>query len=238
MDRQVIMREIIYDKRSHKKQVEPLRFEGLKLNFPEDCKEEQQILVTFSDRGFEADLSYSNLRLTNRGSLYLFAKTISMIETEKLKVTEQSFGFGHSVSYISIREAAKHKKELWSLMMEALIDILEDTTLFYFEPNVHLNSREVPGDLSQSDFFKEYHKLAELLRLTNRFKGMPLLRLRFEVLKRDGYKCQLCGKSKEDKGTILEVDHKVPRSKGGQDTFDNLQTLCFECNRGKGVNDL
>ncbi|MFQ5431805.1 MAG: HNH endonuclease [Nitrospinota bacterium] len=31
----------------------------------------------------------------------------------------------------------------------------------------------------------------------------------------------------------LEVDHKVPISKGGSDSLDNLQTLCFKCNRGK-----
>ena len=33
---------------------------------------------------------------------------------------------------------------------------------------------------------------------------------------------------------IFEVDHVVPRSKGGTDHFDNLQLLCGHCNRIKG----
>jgi len=55
------------------------------------------------------------------------------------------------------------------------------------------------------------------------------IRKRFQVFKRDQYTCQLCGKS----GVPIEVDHCVPRKKGGSDKMENLQTLCFDCNRGK-----
>lgn len=57
-------------------------------------------------------------------------------------------------------------------------------------------------------------------------------RTRFLVLKRDKYTCQLCGKTQAD-GVKLEIDHKHPRSKGGDDTTSNLWTLCYDCNRGK-----
>jgi 5-methylcytosine-specific restriction endonuclease McrA len=60
--------------------------------------------------------------------------------------------------------------------------------------------------------------------------------LRYEVLKRDGGRCVLCGNSKKD-GVKLHVDHILPRSKGGKDTLDNLQTLCQPCNLGKGNRD-
>lgn len=59
------------------------------------------------------------------------------------------------------------------------------------------------------------------------------LKLRFTVLKRDGYRCQICGRTTQD-GIKLEIDHKVARSKGGSDDPSNLWTLCFDCNRGKG----
>lgn len=56
-------------------------------------------------------------------------------------------------------------------------------------------------------------------------------RLRFEVFKRDSFKCQYCGKSAPD--VILQVDHISPVSKGGEDDILNLVTSCAECNAGK-----
>ncbi len=44
---------------------------------------------------------------------------------------------------------------------------------------------------------------------------------RFEILKRDGYKCQLCGRFQED-GVKLHVDHRIPRAKGGSNEDENL----------------
>lgn len=55
------------------------------------------------------------------------------------------------------------------------------------------------------------------------------VRKRFFVFKRDRYRCCICCRA----GIELEVDHKVPVAQGGSDALDNLQTLCFDCNRGK-----
>lgn len=63
----------------------------------------------------------------------------------------------------------------------------------------------------------------------------PGLRLRMEVLKRDRYKCKMCGRSPAQFPHLwLEVDHDIPWAEGGSTTLGNLQTLCNECNRGKG----
>lgn len=59
-------------------------------------------------------------------------------------------------------------------------------------------------------------------------------KLRAAIKERDGYRCKICGKSEAD-GVKLEVDHIVPISKGGLTVEDNLQTLCQDCNRGKGA---
>ena len=56
-------------------------------------------------------------------------------------------------------------------------------------------------------------------------------KIRFEVFKRDNFKCQYCGKEAPD--VILEVDHIDPKSGGGSDDILNLITSCFDCNRGK-----
>ena len=65
-------------------------------------------------------------------------------------------------------------------------------------------------------------------------KREPSKSLRYDVLKRDHFKCVLCGKSPATNPEIeLHVDHKFPYSLGGETVIDNLQTLCSDCNLGK-----
>lgn len=54
---------------------------------------------------------------------------------------------------------------------------------------------------------------------------------RFEVLKRDSFKCQYCGASAPD--VLLQVDHIKPVAGEGTDDFWNLVTSCTSCNSGK-----
>lgn len=62
----------------------------------------------------------------------------------------------------------------------------------------------------------------------------PSLRLRFKVMQRDNFTCKQCGASPaKDPCVELHVDHIIPWSKGGDTTFENLQTLCLQCNLGK-----
>jgi hypothetical protein len=57
--------------------------------------------------------------------------------------------------------------------------------------------------------------------------------MRFKVFSRDGFTCQYCGKTPPE--AILEADHIMPRSKGGQDNIENLVTACRDCNCGKSA---
>ena len=60
------------------------------------------------------------------------------------------------------------------------------------------------------------------------------LRLRFKVMQRDNFTCVKCGASPaKDQNVVLQVDHIIPWSKGGETEIDNLQTLCEKCNLGK-----
>lgn len=62
------------------------------------------------------------------------------------------------------------------------------------------------------------------------------LKLRFQVFKRDNFKCVICGRSPATSPDVqLVVDHKQPHATGGRTLLSNLQTLCKECNLGKGI---
>lgn len=52
---------------------------------------------------------------------------------------------------------------------------------------------------------------------------------RRNVLRRDTFACQYCGSPHD-----LTLDHVMPRSRGGQHTWDNVVTACRECNQRKG----
>lgn len=59
-------------------------------------------------------------------------------------------------------------------------------------------------------------------------------KLRKEIKERDNYTCQNCKVSTKDQSLLLlEIDHIHPVSRGGLTTPNNLQTLCWKCNRTK-----
>lgn len=56
-------------------------------------------------------------------------------------------------------------------------------------------------------------------------------RLRFEILRRDGFKCRYCGTVAAERE--LRVDHVIPEALGGSSDPSNLATSCDPCNNGK-----
>ena len=59
--------------------------------------------------------------------------------------------------------------------------------------------------------------------------------LRYEVLKKSAFHCELCGVAADIRA--LEVDHIIPRNLGGSDDPSNLQALCYSCNAMKRDRD-
>ncbi len=87
------------------------------------------------------------------------------------------------------------------------------------------------GCQSNDNFKKETIEDSNIKHKTSR---EPSMKLRFEILKRDNFKCCACGASPaKDPSVELHIDHIVPWSKGGETIADNLQTLCSKCNIGK-----
>jgi ATP adenylyltransferase len=59
--------------------------------------------------------------------------------------------------------------------------------------------------------------------------------IRYKVLKRAQFRCELCGIAASEKA--LEVDHILPVNLGGKDEEDNYQALCYSCNAMKRDTD-
>jgi hypothetical protein len=84
--------------------------------------------------------------------------------------------------------------------------------------------------------FKEKAKLISkrVIRLVN-YVIIPFSRMnnmyptKNLIYKRDKNKCQYCGSTKS-----LTIDHVIPRSRGGKDTWENLVVACSPCNIKKG----
>jgi ATP adenylyltransferase len=59
--------------------------------------------------------------------------------------------------------------------------------------------------------------------------------VRYDVIRRAKSRCEACGVSGDERA--LEVDHIIPRNKGGSDDPSNLQALCYRCNAQKRDRD-
>lgn len=76
-------------------------------------------------------------------------------------------------------------------------------------------------------------KMPAVVRLLRAFRRheKPVKFSRVNIYARDKYRCQYCG----TRAPISELtyDHVIPRSQGGQTTWTNIVTSCYECNRCK-----
>ena len=70
---------------------------------------------------------------------------------------------------------------------------------------------------------------------TKEQRALMTTKLRLHIKQRDNYTCCQCGNSTyKEPNLLLEVDHIVPIARGGLTIENNLQTLCWKCNRSKG----
>ncbi len=77
-----------------------------------------------------------------------------------------------------------------------------------------------------------YDSLRKPIKSVERRKGISL-GARYGILKRDNFRCAICG-SNALKDRLI-VDHITPIVRGGTNAIDNLRTLCTACNHGKMI---
>jgi hypothetical protein len=95
---------------------------------------------------------------------------------------------------------------------------------------------QAPDDSAAPAVDNQSNELSSTLSVSIVTPRSISLSLRYKVLCRDRFRCGICGRSPaKDPSIELHVDHIIPWSKGGQNTAENLRTLCSDCNLGKGV---
>lgn len=121
----------------------------------------------------------------------------------------------------------------WRKALEAFVEAANQDSEAESAPN----AGELPPFASLSAEFEL--PTEEVKPKAKRTARDPGWRLRFLVMRRDRFTCCFCGRSPAlHPGLVLDVDHILAWSKGGETTFENLQTLCQKCNGGKSNLDI
>jgi hypothetical protein len=143
------------------------------------------------------------------------------------------------------------KRETKEIGRDETLKYIEETTDKYFLFNNELyftSTKKEPYRYTQDQLeillkefiYKENSKFEKLQKQIDLFEKISLEidverkrepipeDVKFEVWRRDGGKCVICGSNEK-----LEFDHIIPFSKGGSNTARNIQLLCESCNRKK-----
>lgn len=139
------------------------------------------------------------------------------IPSERLDPVCHRFAFFYPIydTYIQIAKGAPHRFEM----------LIESLNQWFLAPR---QVGEAPPTQAPPEeaTVERARSLAE-----QQVRVMPSIR--WQVFQRDGFRCVHCGREPERDNVVLHLDHVVPRSRGGSDQMDNLQTLCHLCNLGK-----
>ena len=109
---------------------------------------------------------------------------------------------------------------------------------FSYTSNGGKAQRSFTVPMTEDTIVKLIEKLESKLTMsafTKEQRSLMTSKLRQQIKERDDFTCKICGNSThQEPNLLLEIDHIIPVSKGGCTEEDNLQTLCWKCNRNKG----
>ena len=112
---------------------------------------------------------------------------------------------------------------------------------FSYTSNGGKAQRSFTVPMTEETIVKLIEKLESKLTMSAFSKEQRSLmtsKLRQHIKERDDFTCKNCGNSThQEPNLLLEIDHIIPVSKGGCTEENNLQTLCWKCNRSKGAKE-
>ena len=123
----------------------------------------------------------------------------------------------------------------------AIIDeaVLNVEYKFTYTSNGGMAQRSFTVPMNEENIIELINRLESKLLLeaqTKEQRALMTTKLRAHIKERDNFTCCQCGNSTEkEPNLLLEIDHIIPIAKGGLTIENNLQTLCWKCNRSKGA---
>lgn len=186
-----------------------------------------------------------------------FIKKDVIDQIEKIKINERLYD-KYLEEIATIKQSGQFQIEPGKLKIEKLLKLenkLIEEQIYHpilrFILTVTLYCSKINGQIysSKSEDFYDNDVLSLIARLNKKRgsyftdreiwnalcrveRGKVSNKMRFSIYARDGYRCCRCGAS--GRFVKLEIDHIIPIAKGGKSTYDNLQTLCHNCNVEKG----
>lgn len=122
----------------------------------------------------------------------------------------------------------------------AVIDeaVLNVEYKFIYTSNGGMAQRSFTVPMNEENIIELINRLESKLStqaIAKEQRALMTSKLRTQIKERDNYTCCQCGNSTHvEPNLLLEIDHIIPIARGGLTKEDNLQTLCWKCNRSKG----
>lgn len=150
----------------------------------------------------------------------------SKIEKSKLKryrtkQYQKSLNDNMAYRFHLVREQTRYKQINY---IRTPYKVAQTVGSFCCDYNFLFNRNEQLKAISYESTLKEYNSKNQRKLMTKE--------LRQQIIARDNYTCQLCGKYMPDE-VGLHIDHIISISKGGKTVPSNLQVLCSKCNGSK-----
>lgn len=161
------------------------------------------------------------------------------IEEWKIKQKEKAEGYGfilrktrikqyndsiddeHAFCFITTRDHVRYKQRNY---VKTSYTVTDDDNEMDVSWQWLINKNYELSKINYETTLKKYHAKNQ--------RNLMTPELRKQILRRDNYTCQICGRYQPD-GFGLQIDHIVPIAKGGKTVPSNLQVLCYECNSKK-----
>jgi len=210
--------------------------------FVYDCS--ATVCKNASSQPFKYLCKYFNIKV-NSQNLSMFESLLNnfeaadqgkkLLEKEKNKIIE---GISNDIPIIILKLNFKRLQSELGFKEIDMSDLHYPVYSFRYVSHGGNSSVDFDIRLDVGNLNKFVIYLNELLEKKNSIQGQRSLmtsKLREYIKVRDNFTCKKCDNSThKESNLLLEIDHIIPLSKGGITMMDNLQTLCWKCNRSKG----